>query len=147
MATAKLGLKITRSQGGFTFGLGVNEDTFWTRYIRDLRDDCRALSDFRPGSRVILLCSNSAGNLLVVVSLTGNNPGEMLCAWIHLPLSLAISGEELAGILQITGEELATGTPDAGRLQELFGREYPVNPVAMALYKSSGDSQIGRAHV
>lgn len=140
MANAKIGLKITRSQGGFTFGLGVNEDTFWTRYIRDLRDDCRSLSDFRPGSRVIMLCSNTSGNLLVVVSLTESNPGEMLCAWIHLPLSVAVSGEELAEILRITGDQLATGAPDTACLQELFGREYPVNPVAMALYKSSGDA-------
>ena len=140
MAMAKLGLKITRSQGGFTFGLGVNEDTFWTRYIRDLRDDCRALSDFNPGSRVIMLSSNSSGNLLVVVSLTESRPGEMICAWIHLPVSIAVSGEELAWILETVGEELATGSPDGGRLQDIFERDYPVNPVAMSVYKSSGDA-------
>ena len=140
MAVAKLGLKITRSQSGFAFGIGVNEDTFWTRYIRDLRDDIRALSDFNPGKRVMMLSSNQAGNLLTVISLTEDRPGEILSAWIYLPLNITISGEELADVLQKTGEELATGSPDAGRLQELFGREYPESPVSMMLYKSSGDS-------
>ena len=140
MAVAKLGLKITRSQGGFAFGIGVNEDTFWTRYIRDLRDDLRSLSDFNPGNRVLMLSSNQAGNLLAVISQTESRPGEIMTAWIYLPLNITISGEELARVLEVTGEELATGSPDGNRLQELFGREYPLSPVAMALYKSSGDS-------
>lgn len=140
MAVAKLGLKITRSQGGFTFGIGVNEDTFWTRYIRDLRDDIRSLSDFSSGNRAIMLSSSQAGNLLAVISLTESRPGEILTAWIYLPLNITISGEELARVLETTGDELSTGSPDAGRLQELFGREYPESPVSMALYKSSGDS-------
>ena len=140
MATAKLGLKITRSQGGFAFGLGVNEDTFWTRYIRDLRDDCRVLSGFEPGTRVVMLSSNQAGNLLAVVSMTESRPGEILTAWIYLPLSIAVSGDELAEVIRITGDQLAGGSPDSETLQGLFDREYPLNPVSMALYKSSGDS-------
>lgn len=140
MAVAKLGLKITRSQGGFAFGIGVNEDTFWTRYIRDLRDDLRALTDFRPGGRVLMLSSNQSGNLLSVISMTESRPGEVMTAWIYLPLNISISGEELVRVLDATGDELASGSPDSGRLQELFGREYPESPVSMALYKSSGDA-------
>lgn len=139
MATTKIGLKITRSQGGFAFGPGVNEDPFWTRYIRDVREDCRALSHFNAGSSVILFSTNESGNLLGIVYSSLTRPGELVSGWVYLPVNTAISGAELSGILGIVLQELSAETPDIARLNSVFDTEYPVNDVAMTLYKSSGD--------
>lgn len=139
MDNNKLGLKITRTSFGSQGVFQINEDKNWTKNIWDIGKDIENIKNLDASSAVLMLTNIETGHVLIIASPIGGRMGDYISAWIHVPASINITGEELVKIVDVVKKEILATTRNDEELQKLFSKEYDPAPAIRAISKSHGE--------
>lgn len=122
----KLGLKIDRAYNGLTTLLVENGTPLWTKYIMDVRPDCKHVIGLEDGSgaSVVLYTATEVGEIYTIASYISGRGSDFIAASIYCPLDIDISGDDLSRIIEATRQEILANRLNEDRLHELFSAEY-----------------------
>lgn len=123
-----LGLKITRISAGVQELLTIN-DGDWTRYVVDVRNYMKYLSNFVSdnGFFVMLLSNADKGQLITLCRNIAGRASDMLTAWIYVPNNISIPVSEELEVIEFVKTELSKSSiTDRGPFEKMFAKEYEI---------------------
>lgn len=100
------------NSNGTTLIFASNKNAEWIKELTDIRECLDLLFTKESGDSILLLKPVDTGLLLIVSKVMHNRCGDNLTAYLHLPLGLKISGEELFGIIMDVISSLAQNRRD-----------------------------------
>ncbi len=144
MESNKLGLKIVRVSQGLTDLLPINDDKSWSNIPWDIREDLKNVDNLSGYTSVLMLTNIDTGHLLTVATPIGGRPGDFICAWVYVPVSISIKGKELVELINAIKQELFANERNDAKLTELFSKSYEIAPAAKIVSKCSGNKHAYR---
>ena len=139
MDNNKLGLKIVRINQGYTDLLEINGDQIWTKNVWDIRKDIENIDDLDGSSAVLMLTSIDTGHMLTVASLIGGRITDCISAWIHIPVTISISGKELVELVESVKKEILADERNDEKLRQLFSKTIELAPATKIASGSVGE--------
>lgn len=139
MDNNKLGLKIVRTNQGYTEPLEINGDSAWTKNVRDIRKDLENIDNLDGSSAVLMLTSIHTGHMLTVASLIEGRITDYISAWIHIPATISVSGKELVELVESAKKEILANERNDEKLKQLFSKEYELAPATKMEGESVGE--------
>lgn len=139
MDNNKLGLKIVRTNQGYTEPLEINGDCAWTKNVRDIRKDLENIDNLDGSSAVLMLTSIDTGHMLTVASLIEGRITDYISAWIHIPATISVSGKELVELVESAKKEILANERNDEKLKQLFSKEYELAPATKMAGGSVGE--------
>lgn len=139
MDNNKLGLKIVRTNQGYTEPLEINGDSAWTKNVRDIRKDLENIDNLDGSSAVLMLTSIHTGHMLTVASLIEGRITDYISAWIHIPATIRVSGKELVELVESAKKEILANERNDEKLKQLFSKEYELAPATKMEGESVGE--------
>ncbi len=100
------------NSSGTTLIHASNKNAEWIKELTDIRECFGQLFTKESGDSILLLKPVDTGLLLIVSKVMHNRYGDNLTAYLHLPLGLKISGEELFGMIMDVISSLAHNRRD-----------------------------------
>ncbi len=134
-----LGLSIIRINDGLQRALEINEGD-WSKKVWDIREEIKYISNLDESSVVLALTSMDTGHFLTVIKPIGGRITDCISAWIYIPATTQISGEELNRVIEKTKKEIIARKRDNQVLGDLFSHPYP-NIQKSRMWKKSAIKQ------
>lgn len=135
-----LGLKIVRISQGYTDLYEINGNKSWTKDIRDIRKDLGYIENLDGSSAVLMLINTVNGHFLTVASPIGGRSADCISAWIYIPAAVAVTGKQLADIVEATKKGILADEWHGEELDKLFSRTYEQGS-AVELLKSGNEER------
>ena len=119
------------NSSGTTLIHSSNKNAEWITGLTDVRECFGQLFTKESGDSILLLKPVKTGILLIVSKVIHNRYGDNLTAYLHLPLGLRISGEELFGMVMDVISSLAQNRRDAvsNCLNGISSKEFEVETI------------------
>lgn len=119
------------NSSGTTLIHSSNKNAEWITGLTDVRECFGQLFTKESGDSILLLKPVKTGILLIVSKVMHNRYGDNLTAYLHLPLGLRISGEELFGMVMDVISSLAQNRRDAvsNCLNGISSKEFEVETI------------------
>lgn len=140
MGTTKLGLKIVKSYAGLSDVLAVNENSAWSKSVRDTREDCKYVTGLEEGcgTSVIMYSATYIGEFYTIVSKIAGRQTDFISAWIYCPPDIEIPGPEFSRIIETTRQEILANEVNEDKLRKLFSSEYNQVSIPKACTSTEG---------
>lgn len=131
----KLGLRIYRFQAGPFVTLTVNgEEDDWTKKVVDIRDILKLYKEDVSKS-VMFMSFSESGAYITIARLISGRTGDNIAAWIYIPNTIDISGDEMIRVIDVVKKELSASKSNEDLLKQTFSKTY--QPVEAADYSPS----------
>lgn len=117
----KLGIVITNTLRGYEVCYEQNVTPDWSRSVVDVRHFCPD----SPDERLLFLKFVKTGVLVGVMRRVVDRDNDNNAAWIHVPSSIKISGDQLLDVVNTVYNYIMYSTSNYNELSTLFDKVYP----------------------